>query len=146
MSVGDTLCTHIFGIELGSFQVETVQEVSALTLEQDVVETKQVTPTGELLIRKEPGARQAGEVTVTRGLDKSKVFTDWVKATLQKADLDTARQNITIAVMDAKKNPVRRYQLSGCWASRWEGPMLQAGEASPATEKVTIVYEEIDVE
>ncbi|MFF2625366.1 phage tail protein [Kitasatospora griseola] len=143
---GDAFSTNAFSIELGKFQVETVRDVSGLTLEQDVVETRQVTPTGELLIRKQPGARRTGEITVTRGMDKSTAFTDWIKATLVNADLDSARQNITISLKDAKKNTVRRIHLSNAWASRWQGPSLGAGDSSTATEQVTITYEDLTIE
>ncbi|MFI0710366.1 phage tail protein [Streptomyces inhibens] len=146
MLTGDTFSSSTFAIELGKFQVETVQEVSGLTLEQDVVETRQVSATGELLVRKQPGSRRAGEITITRGMDKSTAFTDWIKATLVNADLDSARQNITIALKDAKKQTVRRIHLSNAWASRWQGPSLGASNSANATEQVTITYEDMTVE
>ncbi|MFE2156744.1 phage tail protein [Streptomyces lydicus] len=146
MLTGDTFNSNTFAIELGKFQVETVQDVSGLTLEQDGVETRQVSATGELIVRKQPGARKTGEITITRGMDKSTAFTDWIKATLVNADLDSARQNITIALNDAKKQTVRRIHLSNAWASRWEGPQLGAANSGTATEQVTITYEDITVE
>ncbi|MFI1252881.1 phage tail protein [Streptomyces netropsis] len=146
MLTGDTFSSSTFAIELGKFQVETVQDVSGLTLEQDVVEVRQVSATGELIVRKQPGARKTGEITVTRGMDKSTAFTDWIKTTLVNADLDSARQNITIALKDAQKQTVRRIHLSNAWASRWEGPQLGAANSGNATEQVTITYEDITVE
>nr|WP_246102580.1 phage tail protein [Streptomyces piniterrae] len=83
---------------------------------------------------------------MTRGADKSTAFTDWIKATLVNADLDAARQNITIALKDAKKQTIRRIHLSNAWASRWEGPSLGAAESGSATEQVTITYEDMTVE
>ncbi|WP_405639686.1 phage tail protein [Streptomyces uncialis] len=146
MLTGDNFNSSTFAIELGKFQVETVQNVSGLQLEQDVVEVRQVSPTGELLVRKQQGSRRTGEITIIRGMDKSTAFTDWIKATLVNADLDGARQNITIALKDAKKQTVRRIHLTNAWASRWEGPSLGASESGPATEQVTITYEDITVE
>ncbi|MEW2581661.1 phage tail protein [Streptomyces syringium] len=146
MLTGDTFSSSTFAIELGKFQVETVQDVSGLTLEQDVVEVRQVSATGELIVRKQPGARKTGEITITRGMDKSTAFTDWIKTTLVNADLDSARQNITIALKDAQKQTVRRIHLSNAWASRWEGPQLGAANSGNATEQVTITYEDITVE
>ncbi|MFF3784086.1 phage tail protein [Streptomyces sp. NPDC001933] len=146
MLTGDSFSSSTFAIELGKFQVETVQSVSGLQLEQDVAAVRQVSPTGELLIRKQPGAQKTGEITITRGMDKSTAFTDWIKATLVNADLDPARQNITIALKDAKKQTVRRIHLTNAWTSRWEGPSLGASDSGPATEQVTITYEDITVE
>ncbi|MEU9995407.1 phage tail protein [Streptomyces sp. NPDC048370] len=146
MAEGDALSTHIFGVQLGGYMVESIQEISGLSYEEDVVEVRQVTPDGKLLIKKQPGARQAGEVTITRGMDKSSEFTKWVKETLENGAVDSARQNLTIEVKDAAGETVRRIQLMQGWASKWEGPSLKAGESSAATETVTITFEEIVIE
>ncbi len=143
---GDALSTHVFGVELGGYKVESLQEVSGLTVEEDVVEVFQVTPTGKPIIRKQPGAQKGGEVTLTRGLDTSSEFTKWLKETLEKGAVTSARQNITIEIKDSEGNSVRRMQLTNAWASKWEGPSLKAGESSAATEKVTLVFEGIKVE
>jgi phage tail-like protein len=146
MAEGDALSTHVFGVQLGGYRVESIQEISGMTVEEDVVEVKQVSDQGKQIIRKQPGARQAGEVTITRGLDKSSEFTKWIKETLNKGAVSSARQNLTIEIMDSELNTVRRIQLMQGWVSKWEGPSLKAGESSPATESVTIVFEEITVE
>lgn len=146
MAEGDALSTHLFGVQLGGYLVESIQEVSGLTVEEDVVEVQQVTAEGKPLIRKQPGARKGGEVTITRGLDQSGEFTKWIKETLNNGAVDTARQNLTIEIKDTKGETVRRIQLMQGWASKWEGPSLKAGESTPATEKVTITFEEIVVE
>ncbi|MFG2120608.1 phage tail protein [Streptomyces sp. NPDC048710] len=146
MATGDALSTHVFGVQLGGYLVESIQEISGLTVEEEVVEVKQVSSDGKQIIRKQPGARQAGEITITRGLDKSSEFTKWIKETLNKGAVNSARQNLTIEIKDSEGSTVRRIQLMQGWASRWEGPSLKAGESSPATESVTIVFEEIVVE
>ncbi|MFI9527136.1 phage tail protein [Micromonospora fluostatini] len=143
MATGDSFVVHTFQVELGGIQVELVEEVSGLTVELDSIEVKQVTPTGELIIRKIPGARKAGEVTITRGLDQSSSFTEWIKETFLKGSVDAARQNISIIITNADKSQTRRFDLTNAWVSKWEGPSLKAGDTSPATEKVTVVYEEI---
>ncbi|MCX3059543.1 phage tail protein [Streptomyces beihaiensis] len=146
MAEGDALSTHVFGVQLGGYRVESIQEIAGLTVEEEVVEVKQVSDRGKQIIRKQPGARQAGEVTITRGLDKSSEFTKWIKETLNKGAVSSARQNLTIEIMDSELNTVRRIQLMQGWVSKWEGPSLKAGESAPATESVTIVFEEITVE
>ncbi|MFE1879839.1 phage tail protein [Streptomyces diastatochromogenes] len=146
MATGDALSTHVFGVQLGGYLVESIQEISGFTVEEDVVEVKQVTSEGKQIIRKPPGARQAGEITITRGLDQSSEFTKWIKETLNNGAVNSARQNLTIEIKDTEGNTVRRIQLMQGWASKWEGPSLKAGESSPATETVTIVFEEIVVE
>ncbi|MGH3622034.1 MAG: phage tail protein [Sciscionella sp.] len=146
MAEGDALSTHVFGVELGGYMVESIQEVSGLSMEEEVVEVRQVTKDGKQLLRKQPGASKGGEVIITRGLDKSSEFTEWIKETLNKGAVNTARQNLTIEFKDSESETVRRIQLMQGWASKWEGPSLKAGESNAATEAVTITFEEIVVE
>jgi phage tail-like protein len=146
MDSGDALSTHVFGLQLGGYTVESLQEVSGLTVEEDVVEVLQVSDQGKPIIRKQPGAQKGGEVTITRGLDQSSEFTKWLKETLNNGAVSAARQNITIEIKDTEGNTVRRMQLMNGWASKWEGPSLKAGDSSAATEKVTIVFESVEVE
>ncbi|MEG3628139.1 phage tail protein [Streptomyces poriticola] len=146
MAEGDALSTHVFGVQLGGYLVESIQEISGLTVEEQVVEVKSVTQDGQTIVRKQPGGSQPGEITITRGLDQSSTFTEWIKETLNKGAVKTARQNLTIEIKDSTGETVRRIQLMQAWASRWEGPSLRAGEGSAATETVTLVFEEIVVE
>ncbi|WP_320781476.1 phage tail protein [Streptomyces sp. CRN 30] len=146
MAEGDALSTHVFGVQLGGYMVESIQEISGLSVEEDVVEVNAVSSLGKQIIRKQPGRRLAGEVTITRGLDQSSEFTTWIKETLNNGAVNTARQNLTIEIMDSEGNTVRRIQLMQGWASKWEGPSLSAGQSAAATETVTIVFEEIIVE
>lgn len=143
---GDSLATHRFGVQLGGITVESIQEVSGLTVDQAVVEVPGVTSTGKPFIKKQPGASKGGEVTITRGLDQSSAFTDWIKQTLNDGAVQTARQNLTIEIMDTQGNTVRRIQLMNGWASKWQGPSLKAGDSTGATEQVTITFEEIQVQ
>ncbi|MBK0866977.1 MAG: phage tail protein [Saccharopolyspora sp.] len=146
MAEGDALSVHRFGVELGSVQVETVKEVSGLVLEQEVVDIPQTTPTGKPMVKRQPGPQQGGEVTITRGLDKSSEFSQWLNKTLIDGDVENARENLTIEVMDSKGESVRRIMLFDAWVSKWEGPELTAGESNAATEKATIVFERIELE
>ncbi|MFI0466245.1 MULTISPECIES: phage tail protein [Saccharopolyspora] len=146
MAQGDSLATHRFGVQLGGITVESVKEISGLTVEQDVIETQQVTPTGERINKKQPGGQKGGEVTITRGMDQSAEFTDWIKKTLLDGNVEVARENLTIEIQDSKGETVRRMQLFDAWVSKWEGPSLTAGESQAATEKATITFERIEVE
>ncbi|MFF3863317.1 phage tail protein [Streptomyces sp. NPDC002209] len=117
-----------------------------VTYGQDIVEVKQVTQNSALTISKQAGARLSGEITISRSMDRNTAFTDWVKETVANRNLDSARKNVTITVMDSQKTPVRRIMLSNAWASSWSSPSLEAGGSGPATEQVTITYEDVTVE
>src|SRR5262249_14249850 len=97
---GDALATHRFGVQLGSYEVESIQEVSGLTVEQNVTEVQGTTQTGVPFVKKQPASRKPGELTITRGLDKSVEFTEWINRTVINGDVQGARQNLTIEVKD----------------------------------------------
>lgn len=146
MATGDTLAVHTFQVELGGIQVESVQEVSGLSLEMDAIEVKQNNMNGELLLRKIPGGRNAGEVTITRGMDKSDALTKWIKDSME-GNIDEARKDISIIMTKADKSTdQRRFNIIAGWVTKWEGPDLKAGESNHATERVTITFEEIKAE
>lgn len=146
MAEGDTLATHRFGVQLGGITVESVKNVSELTVEQDVVETMQVTDRGKPINKKQPGGHKGGEVRITRGMDKSPEFTDWINKTLLNGDVEDARQNLTIEVQDSKGETVRRIQLYDAWVSSWNGPGLDATQSTGAEETATVTFERIEVE
>lgn len=146
MAEGDALATHRFGVQLGGVTVESIKEISGLTVQQDVVETQQVTERGKPITKKQPGGHKGGEVTITRGMDKSSEFTKWLNKTVGEGDVDDARQNITIEIQDPKGETVRRIQLYDAWVSNYDGPALSATQSAGAEEKATIVFERIEVE
>ena len=63
----DSSVGHSFGLEIDGVQIKPITEVSGLKMEQDVIELKQNGPDGKYVIKKLPGRRKAGEVTLTRG-------------------------------------------------------------------------------
>ncbi|QWF77834.1 phage tail protein [Amycolatopsis sp. CA-230715] len=145
MAQGDAASTHLFGLQLGSVEAVIAQEVSGLTIQLDVTEQPMVTEDGKFIIRKQPGKRQAGEVTITRVLNESPAFYDWVKLVLMDGNIEKARQNVTIEVKTADGKTVRRINLVNAWVSKWEPASLSAGQSGAATEKATITYEDIEV-
>ncbi|MEV4128957.1 phage tail protein [Nocardia sp. NPDC049707] len=145
MAIGDTISGSTFVVDLGKFEVETVQQVCGLSFGMDTVEIKEVTRAGEVLVRRQAGSRRGGEITITRGVDRSQVFTDWIQKTMTKRDMDDVREDITLMVLGPDKKPVKRVHLSRAWASGWHRDALDAANG-PVNEAVTIAYEDIVVE
>jgi|SRR5258708_18999915 len=142
---GDALASHNFGLQIDGVMVEYLQEVNGLSMEQDVIEYQQVSATGKPMIKKMPGVKKAGTVTVVRGMTQSGSFNDWINAST-RGDMAMARKNATIMVMDYMNTPVKRYNLRQAWCSKVEASSVKAGEASALTESVTITYEELVIE
>ncbi|MEV7356214.1 phage tail protein [Kitasatospora sp. NPDC091276] len=101
-----------FAVWIDGSQVETLQSVSGLAVDKGDIEIQQVSPGTGPVTR--PGPVDSGEVTITRGRDKSKAFTDWIKRTSQNPD---AARGLNLALLDSASKPVRAFLLVEAWAS-----------------------------
>ncbi|MEV7831569.1 phage tail protein [Streptomyces subrutilus] len=144
MTIGDMPSPSQFSVELGNAKVEKVRPVSSPTLQLEVVETRQVSAVGDLVNPKQPTPRaQSDEITITRGADRNREFTDWINRCLKDGSLKAARKNVTIVQHGADKKPVMRYKLNNAWASAANGADPRSTDA---TDQVTLTYEDCTVE
>ena len=141
----DTSVGHSFGLEVDGIVIKQITEVSGLKMEQDVIELRQNTADGKFLIKKLPGRRKAGEVTLTRGLTADNSFEKWVQAA-QFGKMDDARKGGAIIVYDYEGNALKRYKLTNAWPTSLEIGNLKAGDTTVLTEKLVVTYEDMEVE
>jgi phage tail-like protein len=141
----DTSVGHSFAAEYDGVMIKAIQEVSGLKFDQDVIELKQNMPDGKYVIKKLPGRRKAGEVTLTRGLTSDNSFEKWVE-TSHFGKMGDARKNGAIIVFDYEGSVVKRYTMTAAWPKTLEIGSMKAGDTSVLTEKLTITYEELTVE
>jgi len=141
----DTSVGHSFAAEYDGVMIKAIQEVSGLKMEQDVIELKQNTPDGKYVIKKLPGRKKAGEVTLTRGLTGDNSFEKWVQ-TAQFGKMAEARKGGAIIVYDYEGTAIKRYKLTNAWPKSLEIGALKAGDTSVLTEKIVITYERMEVE
>jgi phage tail-like protein len=141
----DTSVGAYFGLEFDGVVIKQITEVSGLKMEQDVIELKQNTADGRYAIKKLPGRPKAGEVTVTRGLTDNNSFEKWVKDS-RFGKISGARRGGAIIVYDYEGMPIKRYRLVNAWPKALEISTLKAGDTSVLTEKLTITYENMEVE
>lgn len=141
----DTSVGHSFAAEYDGVMITAIQEVSGLKMEQDVIELKQNMPDGKYVIKKLPGRKKAGEVTLTRGLTADNSFEKWVESS-QFGKMGEARKNGAIIVFDYEGNPLKRYTMTACWPKSLEIGAMKAGDTAVLTEKLVITYEDLTVE
>lgn len=136
---------HSFGLEFDSVVIKQIQEVAGLKMEQDVIEMKSNTSDGKYMIKKLPGRRKVGEVTLTRGLTADNSFEQWIKDS-ELGNMPTARKGGAIIVYDYMGAPIKRYKLTNAWPKSLEIGSLKAGDTSVLTEKLVVVYEQMEVD
>jgi phage tail-like protein len=136
---------HSFGLEFDSVVIKQIQEVTGLKMEQDVIEMKSNTADGKYMIKKLPGRRKAGEVTLTRGLTADNSFEKWIKDS-ELGNMIGARKGGAIIVYDFMGVPIKRYKLDNAWPKSLEIGSLKAGDTSVLTEKLVLTYEMMEVD
>jgi phage tail-like protein len=140
----DSSVGHSFGLELDGIDIKQIAEVSGLTIEQEVIELKENTPDGEVVVRRLPGRPKAGEVTLTRGLTADSGFAKWIKEF--RADQTRAsRKSGSIVIFDFEGTPITSYSIINAWPKKLTIDALKAGDRSILTETLVVAYETLDV-
>ncbi|MFE0104602.1 phage tail protein [Streptomyces sp. NPDC059009] len=142
----DQFIVHTFGLQIDGVQVELLKTISGISLEQEAVTTHHTTKDGKQVILKQPGKKTVPSITITRGMDKSKALTDWIKIIQDEGDVPKARKNVTIEMKDNKGTTMRRVTLERAWVSKWVSADLNADQSSAMDETVTIECENLKVE
>jgi phage tail-like protein len=145
MAEYDVNIAHSFGIEVDGIQIKHITEVSGLKMEQEVVEVNANTPDGKPILVKMPGLPKAGEVTLVRGLTDDSSFDSWVKDS-RFGQVDQIRKGGSIILYDLYGAEVKRYKLTNAWPKSIEVNALKAGDNSIVTEKLVVVFENMEAE
>jgi phage tail-like protein len=141
----DSSVGHSFGLEFDGVVIKQISEVSGLKFEQDVIELKQNTSDGKYVIKKLPGRPKAGEVTLTRGLTDDRSFQDWIQKS-HFGKMADARKGGAVIVYDFEGQAIKRYKLQNAWPKTLEVGALKAGDTNVLTEKLTVTFEQIEVD
>jgi len=138
--VPDLLTTFSFHVELDGIDIGAFKEASGVDSETEIVEYKETTKDGKMLIRKLPGAMKWSDITLKKRIDSKKDLWDWRKE-VEQGDIDSARRNGSIVLYDSTAKEVARWNFMNGWPSKWKGADLNAGENAVAVEEITITHE-----
>jgi phage tail-like protein len=83
----------------------------------------------------EPGARPAASVTLRRGVSSDGTLLEWARK--------PEPRRVTITLLDARREPARRYVLLEARPVRWTGPTLDALSAAVAIEELVLSAEDL---
>jgi phage tail-like protein len=136
----DLLTTFSFHVELDGVDIGAFKEASGVESETEIIEYKEATAEGKLIIRKVPGAMKWSDITLKKRIDSSYDLWDW-RLEVENGDIDSARRDGSIVLYDSKRNEVARWNFISGWPSKWKGADLNAGEDQVAVEEITITHE-----
>ncbi|HXJ65909.1 MAG TPA: phage tail protein [Actinomycetota bacterium] len=139
----DLLTTFSFHVELDGIDIGAFKEASGVDSETEIVEYKETTKDGKMIIRKLPGAMKWSDITLKKRIDSKKDLWDWRKE-VEQGDIDNARRNGSIVLYDSTAKEVARWNFMNGWPSKWKGADLNAGENAVAVEEITITHEGLE--
>jgi len=139
----DALANYTFTIEVDGTELAQFQEVGGITSEIDVIELKENTADGKLVIHKAPGAVKPPTLTLKRAKNSSTALWDWHEAMLL-GNISSGRRNGSIVMKSYDGSEVARYNFTNGWISKLEVGTLKAGANEVLPETATIVTEAIE--
>lgn len=142
----DNAISHAWMLDLGGFNVATAQSVSSPTLGREFIEVRAVSPEGNDIAELVPGPPPgATEITISKIMDSTSQLTDWLRACMDPSKVDESRQTVVLTMVNAEKEPVRRFECQNAVAKSWDGPAQQAGDSGAGVEQVTIGYTAMEI-
>lgn len=93
--------------------------------------------------RKLPGRVSYGNVVLKRGITADLSLYQWFRAV---ANGDFQPRNVAIILLDAERQPVRRWVARDAWPTKWVGPGLNAKNNEVAIETMELAVEAIEID
>ena len=120
----DPLLGFNFMLELEGAIAGYFTECSGIGSEHEITEHKVVDKQGHEIVRKIPGRVKFQDVTLKRGITSDMEIWDWRQKVVD-GDMNGARKNITISMLDRNYNPVALWTRSaitikGACTETWE--------------------------
>ena len=129
-----------FLIESGGVLQAGFNECTGLNAEHDVVEYRE--GDDDITVRKLPGLKKFGVVTLKRGVGTGTEMFDWIKSVM---DGDVQRISLSIIQLDEQRAEVSRYNLAEAWPSKWTGPEWKAAASEVAIEQLEVSHEGVSI-
>jgi phage tail-like protein len=140
------LTTLHFEVSWGDSQnTSNFSEVSGLTMEAEVVEYRGGADKA-LSVRKQPGLKKFGNVTLKRGIVPAEAgngLFDWYN-TISAGSV--ARRDVTVSLLNEERTPVMTWKIQSAWPVKIEGPGLKSTGTDIALESVEFACESIAIE
>jgi phage tail-like protein len=142
LDTGDVVAGYSFQVEIDGVTLAQFKEVGGITSEIQVIEHRENTKGGLPVMKKLPGMKKAGDITLKRGRTDDKALWDWHKK-VQDGDIKGARKNGSIVLYDYAHGELSRWNFTAGWPSKVNLGQLQAQGNDVLVEECTIVHEGI---
>ena len=143
MDPNDALGAYNFQIEVDGITLAQFKEVSGLSIEIKVIEHEEVTPGGVPIIKKIPGPKKWGDITLKRGKTEDKGWWEWIN-TIHQGNITGGHRNGSIVLYDYALGEKARWNFINAWPSKVSVSGLKAGGSEVVVEECTLVHEGLE--
>jgi phage tail-like protein len=141
-SRNDPFRGYNFVVEIDNVARAGFSEVSGLTADGDSVDYREGTDL-QPNVRKLMCLRKFGPVTCKQGMTQDKSLWQWY-TNIVNGEPD--RRNVTIVLLNERREAVVRWHVENAWINKIEGPSLKAAGNEVAMESVELVHEGLTIE
>lgn len=131
-----------FVLEIDNVPKGAFSEVGGLTADGDSVDYREGTDK-QPNVRKLMGLRKFVNLTLKRGYTQDKALWQWYVNIMNGAD---DRRNVTIVLLNERREAVLRWHAENAWINKIEGPALKASSNDVAMESLELVHEGLTLE
>ena len=107
MERNDPYSQYNFVLEIAGLTVAGFAEVGGLSMEQDIIEYREGSDTAT--VRKLPGLRKYGNITLKRGYTQNRELWEWRKSTIDGA---TVRRNGAVVLRNEAGQAALRWEFT----------------------------------
>lgn len=131
-----------FILEIDNVPKGAFSEVGGLTADGDSVDYREGTDL-QPNVRKLMGLRKFTNLTLKRGYTPDKTLWQWYTNVMNGED---DRRNVTIVLLNERREAVLRWHAENAWINKIEGPALKASSNDVAMESLELVHEGLTLE
>jgi phage tail-like protein len=132
----DPFKSHLFLVEIDGITQASFSECSGFSSHVEVIEYREGGDPNS--VRKLPGKVSYQDITLKRGLTSSSELYDWHASALNPP---IQRKNGSVVILDDTLAEQVRWNFTGAWISKWDGPALSGKGNDVAIETLTISCE-----
>ncbi len=131
-----------FILEIDNVPKGAFSEVGGLTADGDSVDYREGTDL-QPNVRKLMGLRKFTNLTLKRGYTQDKALWQWYTNIMNGV---ADRRNVTIVLLNERREAVLRWHAENAWINKIEGPALKASSNDVAMESLELVHEGLTLE
>lgn len=147
MTIGthDVIASFAYHITIDGVSMAQFQKVDGISVEVQPIEYRAMSLTEGSILRKAPGLKKYGDITLSRGKVNDKDFWDWI-GKAQLGDLTGARKNGAIILFDYNLSAsIQTYKFTNAWPTKVALGGLAAGSNEALLETITLCVEKLEI-